>query len=290
MFRSLCAVATFQPASPPTNQQNDFNEDIEHLPTNGRAAASLGSNTNASSDCIDNEVKGNCASENARSRLLQKLFKFSAPKPFVKDHKALNSLISNNLNDPIKNDVQPGTSQLPKKARFLYSDLKQKPFTNFKFKAKLLAGNIEDKTFALVEVSNKLLLSTVQSLVGNKIEKLVDINAAESHEPVKDEVVLSRFEGTFYRGVCKEVQKDGFLIFYVDFGNIEIVQKEDIVKITEEFLEIEVVVHECYLENFPEKMTQAVAEILGNENGVEIIDARKEKNGITYIARIGGLL
>jgi hypothetical protein len=171
----------------------------------------------------------------------------------------------------------------PKKTRFFYEDLKQKSLPRGKFTANLLSGNIEDKSFAIIDIANEASLELVQTA----IERTIGKSSFPPFEPEENELVVARYEGTLYRGVCKEVKPEGFLIHYIDYGNVELVQASDICKFHEKLLEFDLIVHQCLIENFPEQLDAKSTEILGGGQ-VEIVNAFKDAHG-RYVATIVGL-
>lgn len=170
--------------------------------------------------------------------------------------------------------------------RVFYHDLKQRPLPSQKFKAQLLAGDTEQKVFSIIDITNEPILKAIESTID---EVTCGDNSGTSYSPKKDEVVLAKFEGTFYRGWCKERKDGGFLIHYIDYGNVAIVPEQGLKKLHKKLQDFDVVVHQCFMENFPDEITSKVAEILSQEDGVIIQNATQGTKDATYVARIFGL-
>jgi hypothetical protein len=92
------------------------------------------------------------------------------------------------------------------------------------------------------------------------------------HKPKKEEVVLARFEDSFFRGVVKDKTSEGFNVFYIDYGNSAIIQEEDMRPIHKSLL-FDVVTHSCFIENFPDEINESNAEIF-NGDGVPLKNVR----------------
>lgn len=151
--------------------------------------------------------------------------------------------------------------------------------SNFLF---LLSGDPDKKLFSACQLENSDYLNDIGICI---VEYLKHSESKTSYKPKKDEVVLASFEGSFFRAVCKEKVTDGYNVFYLDYGNSDMVKEADMRPI-DKSLAFDVVTHSVYIENFPIEMDERQAEILQG-NGIPIEDARKLKDG--YVARITGL-
>lgn len=176
--------------------------------------------------------------------------------------------------------------EAPKETRIFLKDLKQRPLPNDKFKASFLAGDPETKTFTICELLGDI--NDYMHFIAAGIADFVATDKQKGYKPEVDEVVLAKFEGMFYRGVCKKIESDGFLIYFLEFGNSAVVTEAEIKKLGKNLM-YEVCLQECMLENFPTDITDEVTEILQAEGGVLIEGAKKNKGDNMYRARLAGL-
>lgn len=144
-------------------------------------------------------------------------------------------------------------------------------------------GDPETKKFSLLQIENLDYLSEIGKRIADYLAKN-DSNTPI--KPKKEEIVLANFEGTFYRGVCKEKSNEGFLVFYIDYGNSAVVKEEDM-RPFDKSLMFDIVVHSCLIENFPNEFTDTAAAIISQEDGIPMEKARKTKDG--YVVSIVGL-
>lgn len=170
--------------------------------------------------------------------------------------------------------------------RILFKDLKVRPLPDDKCKVVFVAGDPESKIFSICE--NNSDVQDYMMYIENTIAQYVEKNEKSGYKPQVGEMVLAKFEDKFYRGVCQEQDTDGFNIYYIDYGNRSVVQ-EDQIKVFDKKLMFEVVIHECYMENFPNPMTDEAGDVLAAEGGVSIINIKKDPQSGIYSARIKGL-
>jgi Tudor domain len=199
-----------------------------------------------------------------------------------KEMKVKNSIISSFLKNRTSEQQQPPKEE----SRYFYRDLKQCPLPTQKFKATFLAGDTADKIFSIVDMANSSVLQTIEKTIAEITDK---DTSGSPYAPKKDEIVLAKFDGSYYRGVVKARQDEGFLIHYIDYGNSATVPEQGIKKLDKKLMEFEIVVHPCYMANFPDEITSKVAEILASEDGIIIENATKSTKEGTYVARISGL-
>lgn len=177
------------------------------------------------------------------------------------------------------------TPQQPMKAqeatRIVFNDLQARPLPPTPFKATLLAGDPDTKLFSICQQESCDYLSKIEAFIAEYLANAVKT----PYTPEKGEMVLAKFQGTFYRGTCKEKTTDGYLINYIDYGNSDIVKKEDMLAFNKKLM-LDVVVHSVLLENFPDVIDEKIAAFL-DKDGVSLKNARKLKDG--YVAIIADL-
>lgn len=174
---------------------------------------------------------------------------------------------------------QPVKAQ--EQTRIVFSDLQVRPLPTTAFKGTLLSGDPDTKLFSICQQENFEYLSKIEACIAEHLA----VAAKTPYTPKKGEMVLAKFQGTFYRGTCKEKSADGYLVNYIDYGNSDVVKEEDI-RAFDKKLMFDVVVHSVLLENFPEVIDEKMAALLEGD-GVPLKNARRLKDG--YVACIDGL-
>lgn len=168
--------------------------------------------------------------------------------------------------------------------RVFLHDLKVRPLPATSFKAIFVCANSDNKIFAMCALSESEYIRTIEAAVEKVAKRKTGL-----YLPKVNEVILAKFEGTFYRAVCKSRSSRGIEVLYIDYGNFARVREQEICKLDDE-LRFDVVVHNVFVENFPDQMSSEVATIL-NKAGVPIESAFKVKNEdkFSYTVRIAGL-
>lgn len=113
-------------------------------------------------------------------------------------------------------------------------------------------------------------------MIQDTIKKLIAEDKTTSYIPEIEEMILAKYEGEdsgteFYRAVVVNISPDSkkFNVFFVDYGNHSEVTAEDIRPFSPK-VQMEIIMHEIFIENFPQKANKKVQDILMNEKGFDI--------------------
>jgi hypothetical protein len=165
-----------------------------------------------------------------------------------------------------RNLITPQPQATPKNLPqiFTLDHLKQRALPSGKFYSSILHGEVETKVFAVSENSEHVsgYLTLIEASIAEHVEK----DSKTGYKPQVGELVLARFEAAFYRAVCKEIVKEGFLVYFIDYGNTAIVNENEMKPMTKELL-FNVVVHLTVLRNFPDVIDEKVERIIDAEGG-----------------------
>lgn len=161
------------------------------------------------------------------------------------------SIISNNKfilgNIRRSNSKSPTAPAEPKMKRLFIEELKKRPLRDGKISVRLISGDPETKMFTVCEA-----ISGVQEFIQH-IEEETDSYCAKNspsmgYKPLKNEAILAKYEGTFYRGVVKEAHESGYVVFFLEYGNVSTVKEQDIMQLPKK-LAFEITTHECFFES-----------------------------------------
>lgn len=179
--------------------------------------------------------------------------------------------------------VQPVVAREPE--RFMKTALKYRELPTGEFQAQLLLFDEATKVFTITEQSDAIQAYSqyIEESVGSMSSKGVS-----GYKPQVDEVVLAKFEGQFYRAICESVSSEGIHVHYIDYGNDSVVTEKDIQKLDSKLMNLEVVVHSCYMKNLPEVIAGKIAEYLVS-GVVTVENAKLDPMRGMYVARLVGL-
>lgn len=176
--------------------------------------------------------------------------------------------------------------ELPKETRIMFSDMIVRELTPGKHTVVIVNSNLETKCFTVMELFDGLQKNLLS--IETAIQQSLSKEAPTSYEPKSEEMILAKFEEVFYRAVVLEKDKKGYLVLFVDYGNMETIQATDI-KPIDKSLTMEIMANEVELENLPVPLTKKAQMILSDENGLEI-NVKKDRSATGgYIADIIGL-
>lgn len=98
-------------------------------------------------------------------------------------------------------------------------DLKIRQLPNGAFKALIIAGDTDTKIFAICEECEDVgaYLKYIESSIADFIAKSDTLN---EYKPTKDEIILAKFEGVYYRAVCKSADKESCLVYFRKYNNL----------------------------------------------------------------------
>lgn len=123
------------------------------------------------------------------------------------------------------------------------------------------------------------------------INAFLEKDKTNGYKPQKDEMILAKFDGTYYRAVCKgnvDGNPNMYNVFFVDYGNSS-PTNEEFIKPLGPKLKNEIILHNIYLENMPleKDISNKVAKLLNHEEGV-LIEVVNKIDGI-YHALVCGV-
>ena len=141
-------------------------------------------------------------------------------------------------------------SEPKKPERVMVKDLKHRAWPNTKNVRVKLICMLQEQTFVLRE-DNVALDRSYEDIAG-ALAKYVAKNKKErnQYQPVKDEMVIAEFEGEWYRAHVLGPDSDtkGFIVKYIEYGNIEVKEHSLIIPATEE-LKFEITTRDFIIES-----------------------------------------
>jgi len=164
--------------------------------------------------------------------------------------------------------------------RFMLNEINKVIFSPARTAVRIIEGGANSKTYFVAPIHEELDLDFEE--IAQKIElHCKTATAPKNYQPMKDEVVLAKFEGDFYRAVVKECQNDSVTVFFLEYGNSSNVQKTDIMPLDKE-LTMPIFTTTVYLQNFPDEVTDDVIAYMAQ--GIFISGARFDKEANLYVA------
>jgi Tudor domain len=149
-------------------------------------------------------------------------------------------------------------------ARIYFLDLPIIPLPKDRFKAHIVAGDLNTKFFSLC-VSSEENFEYIVS-IADAIENHVKSCKCSSYSPQSNEMCLAKYQGKYHRAHCYEVYEESVKVRFIDFGSVEIIQKTDL-KPFDKSLMFDVRVQLVLLDNVPsiENLSEEVAETMNGE-------------------------
>lgn len=170
------------------------------------------------------------------------------------------------------------------KRRFFFDDLKVRGLPKGEAQVTPLTCEFKEKLFVVFENSEENIKSL--EFLANAVHDVIAAEKATSYEPQKGEMVLGKFEGEFYRAHCTAINDEGFVLYFVDYGNFSVVEKKDI-RPFDSKLNVERFVHTCFVENLPNEPNERLCELL--DQPTLIFETLKRSSDGVYIVSLIGL-
>jgi Tudor domain len=174
------------------------------------------------------------------------------------------------------------SSETEKDTRILVNELKIKDLPIGNVRVKFLYREKNSSIFNCYESSP--VIEGYFKHIETQINEYCKKKVPENYEPIKNEVVLALFEGSYFRAVCLDKKGEKFTVYFIDYGNKVDVNVGEIMPISSKH-KFDIVVHKILIENFPTKLTDTIAKILDQEGGV-LIEIEKKHEENYYIGKI----
>lgn len=99
--------------------------------------------------------------------------------------------------------------------RFMLKDLKVRDLPAGKFKASLVHGDPNAKVFAIHESKEEIreYIGYIETSIAEYISKV----GPTEYKPIEGEIILAKFEGTYYRGLCNGNDNGKYIIFFREY-------------------------------------------------------------------------
>ncbi|KAG5681095.1 hypothetical protein PVAND_010561 [Polypedilum vanderplanki] len=172
----------------------------------------------------------------------------------------------------------------PKEVRVFIDEIDYRLLGSIGDKVRVTAvnGNLSDNLLYVTELNE--CIEEYMNHIDENIKKYIEKEKSTSYKPRKNEVVLAKFEGEFYRAVVEDVKEgdpNTYTVFFIDYGNRLKNVKEEDMKCLGSKLKNEMVLHTIKISNLPKTITGDVGRVFESQNGFEIeILKRDESTGI----------
>jgi hypothetical protein len=195
------------------------------------------------------------------------------PEP-VKDSLASVQMYRRNQQTPLAN----------KESRIFLKDLRRQVLKNgVKYRVTFMAGDLSGNMIKVTEAFDGI--EEYFDNISTNIREHLKNDKVQSYKPQKNEVVLAKFEGDFYRAFIKGINEEAtpatYRVFFIDYGNtLDAVSEEDIRKIGPK-LNNEIILHTITFSNLPKTLKGELTKVFGNPAGFEIeVESMDEKTSV----------
>lgn len=210
-----------------------------------------------------------------------------APNDLKKPPPALSKPIEK-PKEPIQTDVviqspmlrrnQQNQERVVPDKRVLISELRHHELKPGKAIVVAVSGNVSNNIFQVVNPESL-------SYIDDNVKEYLKTENTKSYKPMKNELVLAKFDGMYYRAQVEGLNDDGtFKIFFIDYGNRLSDLKEDELKPIGPKLQCETILNNITISNLSKESLGKIQELMANPEGFEIDVMGKEKD--VYTVRI----
>ncbi|XP_070497417.1 tudor domain-containing protein 1-like [Chironomus tepperi] len=161
------------------------------------------------------------------------------------------------------------------------------------------AKNIKVKLQTIVQppniiafVEDKKLIANFYEFMESEIEKYRPCISEDYREylPKTNEIVLGQYNGSWYRAIVLDSDPKGVIVFFIDYGNMELLLTDEILPISNEYfinkLSFEVCSRQFIVDNVQEELDAKQQEILESRS-MMITNIRVDDKGLTHCEIFG---